>query len=759
MKLYEFLQLSLQTHATYQQLITMEQTPNAMLNGNFDLLPSYTPDDPDGAVRRSFMQKIAARYYNYDIFTVDPNYFGQRMFWKLNTIMPTFQAKFNAVISPAEFEQAFLNGVTHAAEGSRDNSGSSRSTSTGTSTGTSSNTNQSTTEDSSFGSDYPQVAVAAGMDYNTTASQSKGNSTGTSSGSTSSSTENGTDSTTQTTEGWKEKRTRKLTPDEILLAKQKIAKLIINIEEEIVMNCSDLFQNVVDCCDPCEDREKNMVTKMQIELNNKLNAYARQAADLEVAQTAELIATENGVVTPDRPYVGFSKVTVAVPEPTLLETTVTANGTYNAPEGEGYKTINVRVPTENEIITVNELPTSDIDKSKYYKVESTGKLYKYLNVDPEYHEVQGKWKFDDKKLVDFASKLAFEGDVYQINFQLNAEWPDGKGYRTIMFNNVTAVAEIGKMMGYVSGTSFDIAARFRDNAIIWEDPKYQTLSVISADGAGLELLKATADKEAAWQWVEVVPVTGELQITENNTYDVASYSKAVVNIPETPLDFLEVTENGTYVPDEGAGYGAVNVNVPATPLADLEVKTNGVYNPTAGTGYNTVTVDVPATPLNPLSVTANGEYTPDSGTGYGTVSVNVPTPEPELEEKTVDIAANGTTVITPTEGKDGISKATVNVNVPIPEGYVKPEGTKEITDNGEVDVTNFATVNVNVDSSGGVGEPLTASTAEEMEALLTDENVGKVVNYRGARSNTSYGNSYANDPIGHGTYSIIRKCE
>lgn len=642
MKLYEFLQHTLQTHATYQQLISMEQTPNAMLNGNFDLLPSYTPDDPDGAVRKRFMQKIAARYYNYDLFTVDPNYFGQRMFWKLNTIMPTFQAKFNAVISPAEFEQAFLNGVTHEAEGSRDNSGTSRSTSTGTASGTSSNTSQSSSEDSSFGSDYPQVAVASGMDYNTTASQSKGNTTGTSSGSTSSTSENGTDSTSQTTEGWKEKRTRKLTPDEILLAKQKISKLIINIEEEIAMNCSDLFQNVFDCCDPCEDREKNMVTKMQIELNNKLNAYAQQAADLEVAQTAELIATQNGVVTPVSPYVGFSKVTVQVPPPALEEkhVEITSNGRTVVEPAEGFDgltraVITVDVPGGNDIIDVDELPDTDIDTSKYYRVD--GKLYQYRLADPDADEVKGVWVFNEQKLNDFGKTLAWTtGGVYDIVFGLE----DDTTYRRILFTDVAAVETIGKAMLFIRGDETDTAAKYRNDVFNWTADKFKTINVSRVVGSTpLAFLQQVADKQAAFKWFELIAPVGELEIRSNGTADVTAYASVTVDVPETELTLLEVSANGSYVPDEGTGYGAVNVNVP------------------------------------------------------------------------------------------------------IPDGYVKPEGTKEIMSNGEVDVTNYASVNVNVASSGG-SELLTASTPEEMEALLTAENVNKFVQYTGeSMSNTSYGNA------------------
>ena len=64
--------------------------------------------------------------------------------------------------------------------------------------------------------------------------------------------------------------------------------------------------------------------------------------------------------------------------------------------------------------------------------------------------------------------------------------------------------------------------------------------------------------------------------------------------------------------------------------------------------------------IEPLSVTKNGTYTAPSG-GYSPVTVNVP----------------------------------------IPEGYIVPSGTKNITENGTHDVTEYASVEVNVASSGG----------------------------------------------------------
>ncbi len=69
----------------------------------------------------------------------------------------------------------------------------------------------------------------------------------------------------------------------------------------------------------------------------------------------------------------------------------------------------------------------------------------------------------------------------------------------------------------------------------------------------------------------------------------------------------------------------------------------------------------------------------------------------EEQIKTVDITENGTFEVMPDEGKV-LSSATISVNVPVPDGYIVPNGTKEITENGTHDVAEYSSVNVNVAS-------------------------------------------------------------
>lgn len=85
------------------------------------------------------------------------------------------------------------------------------------------------------------------------------------------------------------------------------------------------------------------------------------------------------------------------------------------------------------------------------------------------------------------------------------------------------------------------------------------------------------------------------------------------------------------------------------------------------------------------------------------------------QEKSVSITENGTTLVTPDIGY-ALSMVTVNVDVPIPDGYIQPSGELEVTENGVHDVTAYASVNVNVAGSGGDD----GTNAQWFADLITD---------------------------------------
>lgn len=96
----------------------------------------------------------------------------------------------------------------------------------------------------------------------------------------------------------------------------------------------------------------------------------------------------------------------------------------------------------------------------------------------------------------------------------------------------------------------------------------------------------------------------------------------------------------------------------------------------------------------------------------------IPTP---TQQKTIEIKQNGTVEVLPDSGY-ALSKVTAIVDVPIPDGYIQPSGTKEITENGEYDVSACASVNVNVASGGGGStEPNYKNLYQRVEYITSAE--------------------------------------
>lgn len=114
--------------------------------------------------------------------------------------------------------------------------------------------------------------------------------------------------------------------------------------------------------------------------------------------------------------------------------------------------------------------------------------------------------------------------------------------------------------------------------------------------------------------------------------------------------------------------------------------------------------------------TNNQEVTADSGYDALEKVTVQPIPENFIEPSGVkNITENGDYDIT--------AYKTASVNVPIPEGYIKPSGTKEITENGTHNVREFESVNVNVASSGGGGSNKLAQVADKTVTEITAEDL------------------------------------
>lgn len=193
---------------------------------------------------------------------------------------------------------------------------------------------------------------------------------------------------------------------------------------------------------------------------------------------------------------------------------------------------------------------------------------------------------------------------------------------------------------------------------------------------------------------EVTPSTGKCGLSKVNVGAVQTETKSV-----TPT-----TSAQTVTPISGKYLKQVDVSaIQAYQGTATPAKGEQTINPTSGKFFSSFKVGaIPSDyiiPSSTLVITSNGAK---DVTNYKNVNVIV---EPNLEQKTVTITENGTTEVTPTSGKDGMSKVTVTTNV--------PSGVEEV------------------------------ATASAMNALLVEANVGKYYKFTGTTdSNYTNGDLY-----------------
>ena len=290
----------------------------------------------------------------------------------------------------------------------------------------------------------------------------------------------------------------------------------------------------------------------------------------------------------------------------------------------------------------------------------------------------------------WAGEQEFNTSSYTINGN-TVVWSDG----TILQRNsidvlpTDTIVENGQ---YTTRLAFDGKINITKSAgvVLKTQGKYcdKDITVVPV----LEEKSATPTESAQ----EIVPSDGKCGISKLNLGAVQTETKTI-----TPT-----TSQQTFTPTSGKYFKQIICQaIQAYQGSATPAQGEQIINPTSGKFFSSFKVGaIPSDyiiPSGTLQITDNGAK---DVTNYKNVNVNV---EPNLEQKTVTITENGTTEVTPTSGKDGMSKVTVTTNVP---------------------------------TASAVEEVATASA---MDALLVEANVGKYYKFTGTTdSNYTNGDLY-----------------
>lgn len=162
-------------------------------------------------------------------------------------------------------------------------------------------------------------------------------------------------------------------------------------------------------------------------------------------------------------------------------------------------------------------------------------------------------------------------------------------------------------------------------------------------------------------------------ITTNNS-SLASILTTINNLPEAGGEAEPILQSKTVTPT----------------TSQQIISADAGYD-----GLNTVTINAVTSAIDSDITAANIK----SGVNILGVTGTYNNQKPE-QTKSVTITSNGTQSITPDSGKV-LTSVNVTTNVPIPDGYIQPSGSIDISENGSYDVTQYSNVNVDVAGSGG----------------------------------------------------------